>query len=304
MKTIYWLGGHKTGTTFLQGCLDLSRDALAREHIQYVELEEFRDKYTRPLLNEHSETAPAPSEFDVSADGQILIFDENIPGYVQHALSKRGFYPEVAARTATVAGHLGLQPDEIVYGVRSYIGFLPSLYIETLKSTPFVTFDSYLERSFRPRGRSGKRAQRNEAEAESKLTDFRRLSWPTLLDRIAKAYPDVPIRVYFHEQLRGREAALLGEVLGIDPAGITLLDKAERVGFSQRAVRAMHELHEQGPVQPSDVRRAVQTYPTSAENPTYAPLDDAERSQLATNYEQDVAEIRANPRFDVIDLAD
>ena len=294
VKTIFWLGAHKTGTTFLQQCLDLSQDALLHHGVQYVNLEEFRSRYARPLLNADSPDAPAPSEYRAGA-AQALIFDENIPGYVQHALSKSGFYPDAARRTMKVGTYLGLEPDEIVYGIRSYSAYLPSLYIETLKSTPFVAFDEYLARAFAPR------RHRPNQVAEGPI-DFGRLDWVAVLGRLAHTYPKARLRVYFHEQLRDHEADLLGEVLGIPPAKFTLPDGVKRVGFSARTMSELHQMHEVGTVSRRDIKLTAKQFPTGPGNATYAPFDDAELLSLQDQYESHVATIRSDPRFEVIDL--
>ena len=296
MNTIFWLGAHKTGTTFLQNCLDLSQDALLHHGVKYVNLEDFRSRYQRPLLDNDSPDSPTPSEYRAGA-AQTLIFDENISGYVQHALSKSGFYPEAARRTMKVGTYLGLEPDEIVYGIRSYSTYLPSLYIETLKSTQFVTFDEYLAKAFRPR-----RHRPNQVAGGP--IDFTRLDWVTVLERLARSYPKARLRVYFHEELRDHEADLLGEVLGLPPTRFTLPDGIKRVWFSARTMSELHHMHEVGTVSLRDVHRTAKRFPTSPGNGAYAPFDHAELLSLQDQYESHVATIRSDPRFEVIDLTD
>lgn len=290
---VLWLGAHKTGTTFLQRCLDRSQPALCSARIRYMELDEFRDKYGRPLLNNDFANL-ALNEFD-GTDETMLIFDENIPGYVQHALSPRGFYPDMEARATTITDYLDFEPTDVVFGVRSYEGFLPSLYCETLKSTPFQTFDNYLRSSFRTRWKS-------QSETGPEIADLGRMSWPKLLRRLRRLYPHARVRIYFYEQLRGNEVRLLSEVLGLPADQIELLDTVERAGFSNRAVRRLHKISEKRAVEPRDVLRVNRHFPSGPDFPSFSPFDDAERAELRQRYRAECDDLRSDDRFDVIDL--
>ena len=299
MGAIYWLGAHKTGTTFLQKCLDLSVSALNDHGIYYTELEEFRTRYGRPLLNQTPGEAAAEDDYDDRKYPTRLVFDENIPGYVQHALSVAGFYPEAVQRSARIARYLDLDVQDIVFGVRRYDTFLPSLYCETLKSTPFRTFDQYLKRSFRVRP---KHPQEPGPPPPPEPLIFDRMNWHQLVGRLADAYPDARVRVYFHEQLRGNEARLLAEVLGLEASDITALDKLERTGFSGRAVDELHLLSAEQTVTRPDIRRAVRQFPAGKKFPTYLPWDESDRELLQRNYQQDSKRLRSDPRIEIIEL--
>ncbi|MEE8602937.1 glycosyltransferase family 2 protein [Euzebya tangerina] len=284
-SSIFWLGAHKTATTFLQHSLDHSQDALQEYGVKYVELEEFRQRYARPLLNFDADSKPDATVFD-GPEPINLIFDENIPGYVQHALSTKGFYPEMIDRVDTVAQHLGISVDEVIFGVRRYDTFLPSLYCETLKSTPFKTFDEYLQSSFRNSSR------------------FSRLNWYNLLRQFVDAYPGRRVRVYFYEELRGREAELLESVLRIPSGDFTLHEGTERPGFSQKAVEELHRIAGQRQVERKDVRRAVKRHPKGRGNPSFDPWDEDQRHALLLAHESDRARILSDGDLEVIELDD
>ena len=293
MSTILWLGAHKTGTTFLQKCLDLSQPALRRHGIYYMELDEFRTKYGRPLLNRDG-SSPAPNEFSPDWAEHVLVFDENIPGYVQHAVSPKGFYPAMTERADTITDFLGIRPDEIVFGIRSYDGYLPSLYCETLKSTAFKRFDEYVATAFASR-------LRKPADI-SDMSTFERLNWKRLLARLARHYPAARVRVYLHEQLRGHESELLAETIGLPADEVDLLRESERVGFSGDAVRRLHEIADERTVELRDVRRVVRKFPSGPDHPSFNPFDDAERAWFRARYAEHVEALRNDDRFDVIEL--
>ncbi len=283
MTSIYWLGAHKTATTFLQKTLDQSQTELAASGVFYMELDEFRRKYTRPLLDQDPDDEPAPNEFD-GDEPTKLVFDENIPGYVQHGLSAAGFFPDAAARVAAIRDHLDLPVDQIVFGVRRYDTYLASLYTETLKSTPYKTWDAWLQHSFR--GSEG----------------FARLNWHDLLRDLMAAFPDVPVKVYFHEQMRGNEARLLAEVTGMDPQDFSLVSGDERVGFSQDAVDRLHTINETRQVAREDVHQAVRRLPSGADHPPFRPWNVDASNALYSAYERDRAAIMDDPAIEVIDL--
>lgn len=291
-KTILWLGAHKTGTTYLQRSLDLSKDALWASGVFYLELLDFRGKYGRPLLDGRSE--PAPNEYQEPGNRVNLIFDENIPGYVQGALRPRGLYSEMTTRIDRILEYLELVPDEIVFGIRSYDSFYPSLYCETLKSTKYQTFEQFLSKSL-PR-------HKQASGIGPTIDRMSHMRWIYLLDRIARYYPQVKVQVYFYEQLRGNEARLLSSVTGVPADQFDLLGDVERSGFSARAVEVLYELSTQGPVSTNDVREVVSKYPRSAELPGFNPFEDATRQVLHARYRQDIAELRQHNRISVIEL--
>lgn len=282
-QDVLWLGLHKTGTTFLQKSLDLSQAALTGNAIAYVELDEFRRRWTRPLLHRDHPEAPAPGGRPEGLSRR-LVFDENILGLVQHALTRRGFYPEAGPRARRIADHLALERPLIVLGLRGFASLVPSLYCEALKSTPFKPFRKFL-------------LQPPEA-----------MSWQPLIHRLLAAFPESPMLLYRAEDLPGREAALLGTVTGLPEAAFTLLQNPERVGFSQTAVMHLHDLAARGQVSRADVRDAVRAWPRGPGQPGFAPWSAEERRRLELAYANDLASLRHQSldpggRLRLLDLA-
>ena len=285
-RDILWLGLHKTGTTFLQKSLDLSQKALQQAAIHYVDLDEFRRRWTRPLLHKNHSEAPAEACLPEGTD-RWLVFDENILALVQHGLTRRGFYPDAGPRARTISEYLGLKAPRIVLGLRGCASLVPSLYCEALKSTPFKTFQSFLMQS------------------------VEEMSWLPLIERLQAAFPDSELVLYRAEDLPGLEGRLLSAVTGVPTAAFTLLDKPERVGFSHAAVSHLHELAEQGPVSRDMVRETVRNLPRGPERPGYAPWSTEDRAILDANYARDIAILRkrartahAGPRLTFLDLAE
>jgi len=268
------LGAHKTGTTFLQKSLDLSQAALQAGGVQYMELNRFRDKYTRPLLYQGAE--PAPNEFDPAGVGTHLVFDENIPALVQLVCHEEGIYPHGVMQARRIADHLQLQRPTLVFGVRSFVDYLPSLYCERLKANPFRAFRGVMN------------------------TPLDKLRWYPWLQDLQAGFPGSRLLVYRAENLRGNEQRLLSKVTGLAPESFTLLEGNERPGFSHQAIRTLLEIHKTRKVERKDLREAVKAYPKGAEYPGFQPWHPPEIDALRQNYEQDMAAIKADPNITLL----
>lgn len=283
-RDVLWLGAHKTGTTFLQRSLDQSQQTLRDHDVTYVELSEFRRSWTVPLLYQRSDAQPAPRG-PFGSDARVrLVFDENIPGLVWHSLRARGFYSDAERRTRTVANHLGLDVDEIVYGIRPYASWIPSMYCEFLKGRDFWTFDAWMQRAF--------------AGSE----DFTRVDWPALVRRLGLEFPDARVRVYFADELRGQEAELLGRVLGVPAEYFTLLTSEERRGFSAKAIAWLHNMASEARVTEHDVRQATGKWPRSPDNPGFSPWPDAVQTLLDEQWQRHRTQLLSSSDVEVIRL--
>lgn len=271
---IYWLGVHKTGTTFLQACLEASREALAQHCVDYQSLDAFRTAHTRPLLDLHG-TPETPSA--LLPDRRQLIFDENILGLVQHVAAPEGLYPEGSWRADEMADHLGLEAPQLVLGLRGFAGFLPSLYCEALKATPFKPFRRFLR------------------------TPLERLSWQPLVAGLLETFPESPITIYSAEMLRDHETRLLSHLLDIPAEALSRADHSERPGFSQRAIDEMIRLHEAGDLDRTTVKRLVRVHPRGPGVPGFDPWSAEERSQLDSLYAKDLEALSAWPRVTLLD---
>ena len=279
--TTLWLGAHKTGTTYLQQMLWRSRRALERNGIGYERLEPFRNRFLRPMLNEGFVGPLAPGALLHRGEVQTLIFDENIPGLVQHALSRSCLYPEMIARVDRVCAHFDLEPDEIVFGIRDFAGYLPSLYCETLKSNPYRPFAKFMRRCpSRP-------------------------SWTELIQRLHSRFPEAELRVYRHEDLRGNEARLLGRITNLPPRRFKPPRGGDRPGFSAAAIARLDEMAAQGQrVGPAQVWETVGALPRDAEHPGFDPWTGAERARLTGCYRADLDKLSQMAHVRLLDFHD
>lgn len=294
-RDVLWLGAHKTGTTFLQRSLDLSRRALRDHDVTYVELDEFRRSWTVPLLYRRSDTKPAPRG-PFASDARVrLVFDENIPGLVWHSLRAQGFYSEAERRSRTVADHLGLDVSDVVYGIRPYTSWIPSMYCEFLKGRDFWTFDAWMQRGFA--------ADSDDVDrAEWPALDFDRADWPALVRRLGLEFPDATVRVYFADELRGREAELLGRLLDVPAEDFTLLTSDERRGFSAKAIAWLHNMSTEMNVTEHDIEQATMKWPRSRDNPGFSPWPDDVRAVLDEQWQRHREQLASMSNVEVIRL--
>jgi len=268
-----WIGAHKTGTTFLQHCLEASRAALQDHGIAYPGLEDFRRDYTRPLLQPGSATVgdPAGALTSWEPHREALIFDENIPALVQNALAPAELYPQAETRLQQLIAHLGLQAPRLVLGIRSLDTFLPSLYCEAMKSTPYRPFNAFLPGD--PDDPDG-------------------WSWSNLVHRLRAAFPNSELLVYRAEDLPGQERRLLAQMTGIPEAELTLADSGQRHGFSQAAIDALDRQYAaEGSVSLQGVRDMTRRHPKGEDAPGFMPFDAAQRAALQARYGEDLGEV-------------
>lgn len=261
-----WIGAHKTGTTYLQHCLEASRPALELLAICYPELNRFRTDYTRPLLSAGRPEAAAEPIENWPACSQVLIFDENIPALVQDALGPEQLYPQAERRIGRMIDHLGLDAPRLVLGIRALDTYLPSLYCEALKSTPFRPFESFLP----PPDPTGGIWR-----------------WSELVGRLRQAFPDSEFLVYRAEDLRGHEAELLAEVTGLPAETLTLAAQGQRPGFSQYAIEELCRQHMHNAVSPQDVAAVTARHPKGSGRPEFMPFSDSQRALLQAAYRLD-----------------
>jgi hypothetical protein len=276
VDAVVWLGAHKTGSTYLQKSLDLSQAVLKDNSISYSSLDDFRARITRPLLNAGRASPAVPlDDVDDSWATKRLIFDENIAAVPNAAVREGVLYPAAPRRARKVASHLDVNVVTVVLGVRSYDTFLSSLYCEILKALPFRTWSTFLDSAVGPPGRLDTAGNR------------RYLSWPFLVRRLRRTFPEAEVKLYRQEELRGNEAVLLAHILAIPADQWTLLAGVERAGFSHLAVQRLHAIHRERDVSRDDVRQSVRLQPTGPEFATFYPWNEDDRVYLEAKYAKD-----------------
>lgn len=302
-QTIYWLGSHKTGTTFLQQTLEDSLEHLAKSGIHYEPQGAFREAYTRPLLYDHSLAAAAPFAYAGDTE-KILIFDENIIGLSGGAAKAEGtlgprMYPRAVPGLRKVARHLGLQPDAIVLGVRSTATFLASSYMESLRRGRFSTFDAFLQLQELDRDQP----LLARMAGLGRISRMKRLRWTELVQRLSRSFKPRQIFVYRYEQLRGHEGELLRQLLDIDPSKLSFPTGPLRPSiFSQKAVDEFAALAAGRSLTREEAFALSERFPIGPEWAPFQPWGRAESLALELVYRWDLRRIAAMQNVTVMDL--
>lgn len=161
-------------------------------------------------------------------------------------------------------------------GLRGFAGFLPSLYCETLKSTPFRPF---------------------------LRCPWERLSWQPLVAGLLRAFPDTTLTLYIAEGLRGAEPQLLSELLGLPADEIRRATGSERPGFSTRAIAEMEAAHIQGGLGPRQAKALAAAHPRGPGALGFDPWTPAERVELQERYAVDLETLRGWDRVHLFDPA-
>lgn len=149
LSDILWLGAHKTGATYLQDRLLQVRHILVQSGLSYVHMSAARVRCWISSFRHNANgagssiIAPLPRKAAPTAM-RYWIFDKNILSLVQHTAQPQGLYLEGAERALKMGQVLRLSHSTSVLGLRNMVGYLPSLYCEILKSTPFRSFDAFL----------------------------------------------------------------------------------------------------------------------------------------------------------------
>jgi hypothetical protein len=273
-SSVLWLGAHKTGTTFLQETLTLSRDALEKNNVHYMDLDEFRERYTRPLIYRRHYGPPQPINSKVN-----LIFDENIPNLVQHALSKKGLYPDLVTNSMKISKYFGLKNPDIYFGIRNYAGFIPSLYCEVLKSTPFKIFRQFYN------------------------SNIHVADWSDVAQRLHTAFPESIIYIYLYENLRGNEGKLLSQATKVPASDFNIPSKISRPGFSNAAVGILDEIAQDRMVTRNDVTLAIKKFPKSKKYTSFQPFSEEELKNLTEKYQNHIRDLANLKYVKIIDLS-
>ena len=157
------------------------------------------------------------------------------------------------------------------------------LYCETLKSTAFTPFAQFC------------------------VTALASLSWADLVERLACAFPQSQILGPVDQDLRQREAELLSWVTGGQITALPQPGKSQRQGFSDAAVRALHQLAKdraagsdtaaENPPGAEDLAACLAAHPRGPDSPAYAPWSTSERQTLDLIYDLDIARLHSLERI-------
>lgn len=140
MKVNLHLGAHKTATTFIQSMFQENVKALNEAGVGYLNLTEFRRRYTQQLMSLPSntftkavESSPLfghPPQSEVTG---LILSDENLIGSPVEFIRSGQLYPEIPMRVSKLRELLAGCDVTLFFCIRDYANFLASNYCEGLR---------------------------------------------------------------------------------------------------------------------------------------------------------------------------
>lgn len=286
-SSIFWVGAHKTGTTYLQYSLEESKSYISENGVNYVSLDFFRENYSK-LLNKKNHVISKPHIYTENKIEKLLIFDENIGAQLKNVIKRRKIYPDLTQRTKIVSSYFQTNPNIIVFGIRSLDNFLPSLYSEYLQfARDYVPFRHFLANGL-------------STKPDAIFPAILKLRWSDVLLSLSKAKIGKKLLVYQQEKLAGRERNLLSAVIGIPAAEFTIPQDHKRQ--RKLSAKASAKLESMNYPQKIDIMQIMAQYPAGPIHPAFDPWSQKERDALRSAYSQDLKRIQSIPRVEIADL--
>jgi hypothetical protein len=268
------LGAHKTATTYVQATLDRSREPLRECGVANLPLREMRATLTRAAWwpKEQNDERARRAIADLRGPGttvrRIVLSDENLLGTPGN-LPAAGTYDGAAARVGRLGELLApLGSASFYLAVRSYETFAPSMYTETIRHRPFLTFDEY------------RRAVGLDA-----------FSWRTVLDDVCEAIGGAALTVWRYEDFGELHDRVFGALApGVPADRFDTPSERVRQSASGQAVQALEALR--SVLGPEQVQQLVRPVVGVADGPAFRPFGEHEAGELRERYHDDLREAR------------
>lgn len=284
-KVVLHIGAHKTATTYLQARLSKSANILRQMQVGCVDLDAFRDAQTRAGGLRAAEPryaffrrralrrelgALVQQQVDRGAK-RVFLTDENILGTLQDWAPGPDFYARAGSRLHATVEALDSFDLEIAFSVRSYAGFLTSVWGHRTLREGFAPFDPTVAVPFLDGGRG----------------------WAEVVADIRMATEGRPLRFWAYEDFSHHEASILTTLLG--QAGRTAVEpiswQAMR-GLTAPAVARLTALHQAGEVLSiARIQEVARAFCASQGYRRHDPWPADTASQLAERYRADLDRI-------------
>lgn len=287
------IGAHKTATTHLQHTLEANVALLKEAGVQYRGPRDFRGE-GRTLQNRFgllteggAATAHDPIRelADLAAGAQrLVISEENIAGPIWQRKGGEAspLYPRADAHLEKLLPQFGGRPLSLFFSVRNPADFISSTYAQALlggRIQPFETFTKGMELS--------------------------QVRWSNLLRRLT-LLPDVTeVFVWKYEDYSKIQVRMLRKLLGwkLGPRVVPITGRVHQ-GMSAEAVARVLALGDNAPKTRKERRAMVhalrEEYPTGEARGRFSPWGAEARAVAAKSYEDDLAEIAAMEKVQII----
>lgn len=283
------LGAHKTGTTYLQNLLEVNQGLIAASGQAYWPLAAVRTPIWQGLRETAARAQPGikslikrkiagrPAFLSALHDlGQTkrntLISEENILGSANDCFGKC-LYPDAGSRVRIVVDQFKNHETELWIAIRSYAGFISSMYAEALRHGLQVP---------------------DEAPHDAILGGGG--GWPDLIERLLNHNPHARLVVWLHEGFRHTEQQIVSEFTNISYGDFRqLTEKLVRPSPSAQAVtEALRDVNSHN--RPERIQRMAAAEHRFPREPGMAAFDvwgSEQKAALDEAYVRDLARIRA-----------
>lgn len=280
------LGFHKTATTHLQDILEfhcfdlLSQNALflTRFDIRPLSFQEALNQQAYTKCNQILEQAIENKfSFYNQPINRFILSEENLAGGIKliHTTSK--LYPALINNVGNLIKLFPNQKLTILFGIRSFSDFLPSIYGEILRHNTFFSFNNFI-----------------------KKINIENLSWFDLILSLQKKYPSINIRVflfesYIIEPIQTINKAFRTSVASIDEYLFKEFQSTKSYdteSLSEKAYNTIHDLNQEVKMPSIYARQIMSRYPTSLLNPKIAIKDEPLAKALEARYRSDVDRLK------------
>ncbi len=293
-QTYLHAGGHRTGSSSLQLCLDENRDLLGSKGYALgyssrdgapggtLRLKLPEPRHAGGQIAQLSEAARAEIDRVAAGQGRLILSEENVPGRMMHFYNGR-FFPAAEARAQVLAQALGGADNgpvvHLVYVVREYAGFFVSCHRKRAVQRPVPGFDAL-------------RAQLDGLDR----------GWPALIALLRDQLRPQRFTVVDYAQ-RGQSRDLLARMLP-DTAAEDLRepDRIVNLSATDRALTAVQARFAQagGKLAQSEIDALVAAHAGDRSDLGFARFPQEERQRWQARYDADLDRIAAMPDIELL----
>jgi hypothetical protein len=276
---ILHIGAHKTGTTQLQDILELQRDNLLSQGLDYLPRREFRGaKLKRIVMSQRFDRFSFNRWCNKSFDDHtrhirnnaatVLVSEENIIGTAGDLLCNT-LYPQIERNISAWVKLFENNTVDVLFSIRSYASLLVSAYTQMI--------------------REGKSISSIHQYYENFLL-ISRPNWSNVVDRILLAWPNVNLRVWSLEKYSQHKFEILERVTGCkilrNEIGIPSGTRTPSAQTVQKALRIDQSLTKK-----DRKLEIAKLYAEDDFKDKYAPFNENEIEFLTALYRMDLAKI-------------
>lgn len=273
------IGAHKTATTHLQDTLELRRDALLKQGVDFLPMREVRALRLPPAsglfqwrrrlgwpMREMILEAVAPIR---RGPRRIAVSEENFAGFVRDLLTTP-LYPHLEDNLRPFASLAHTADVTVFLAIRSFDTLLASAYAQQMRFRPV------------PGGFEPLRAQALACPP----------SWLDVVQRIRRVLPKANIKLWRYEDYRANDWQVLSHFCGVDvPAGTRLPAPASTRSLSAQSIASLELLGNQ--LANEDYRKSAAEIARSASRgEPFRPFRPSEQEILREAYLSDINEIK------------